>query len=81
MFLINLFIDFIKYSPKNLPTTNKNISNISIRLPKEDAYIRLQTSSISLDFEVVKSDETRYADNDQRTLVTLGLLLYLVKLS
>ena len=34
--------DFIKYSPTSLATINNNNSNISISLPREDAYIGLQ---------------------------------------
>ena len=32
-------IDFIKYSPSSLATINNNNSNISVSLPREDAYI------------------------------------------
>ena len=58
-------IDFIKYSPSSLATINNNNSNISIIFPREDAYICLQNSYISLEFEVLKNDNTRYVDNDQ----------------
>ena len=61
--------DFMKYSPNTLSTNNNNInSNISISLPREDAYICLQNSLISLDFEVVKDDDPSYVDNDQKAL-------------
>ena len=46
-------IDFIKYSPSSLATVNNANSNISVSLPREDAYICLQNSFISLDFEVL----------------------------
>ena len=62
-------IDFIKYSPSSLATINNSISNISIIFPREDAYICLQNSFISLEFEVLKNDDTRYADGDQISLV------------
>ena len=65
-------IDFIKYSPSSLATTNNNNSNISISLPREDAYIRLQHSFISVDFEVLKNDNTRYANGDEISLVNIG---------
>ena len=52
-------IDFIKYSPINLATVNNANSNISISLPREDAYICLQNSYISLEFEDLKNDNTR----------------------
>ena len=65
-------INFIKYSPSSLATINNNNSNISIIFPKEDAYICLQNSYISLEFEVLKNDDTRYADGDQISLVTFG---------
>ena len=55
-------IDFIKYSPNSLATINNNISNISISFSKKDAYICLQNSHISLEIEVLKNDDTRYAD-------------------
>ena len=34
-------IDFIKYSPSSLATVNNANSNISVSLPREDAYICL----------------------------------------
>ena len=64
--------DFIKYSPSSLATINNNNSNISIIFPREDAYICLQNSYISLEFEVLKNDDTRYADGDQISLVNFG---------
>ena len=67
-------IDFIKYSPSSLATINNNNSNISISLPREDAYICLQNSYISIEFEVLKNDDTRYADGDQISLVNFGLI-------
>ena len=65
-------IDFIKYSPSSLATINNNNSNNSIIFPREDAYICLQNSYISLEFEVLKNDDTRYADDDQISLVNFG---------
>ena len=65
-------IDFIKYSPSSLATINNKYSNISIIFPREDAYICLQNSFISLEFEVLKNDDTRYADGDQISLVNFG---------
>ena len=65
-------IDFIEYSPSSLATINNNNSNISIIFPREDAYICLQNSYISLEFEVFKNDDTRYADGDQISLVNFG---------
>ena len=65
-------IDFIKYSPSSLATINNNNSNISIIFPREDAYICLQNSFISLEFEFLKNDDTRYADGDQISLVNFG---------
>ena len=64
--------DFIKYSPSNLATIKNNNSNISVSLPREDAYICLQHSSMSVEFEVFKNDNTRYADGDQVSLVNFG---------
>ena len=65
-------IDFIKYSPSSLATVNNANSNIGISLPREDAYICLQNSYISLEFEVLKNDNTLYVDNDQISLVNFG---------
>ena len=65
-------IDFIKYSHSSLATINDSNSNISIIFPREDAYICLQNSYISLEFEVLKNDDTRYADGDQISLVNFG---------
>ena len=65
-------IDFNKYSPSSLASINNNNSNISIIFPREDAYICLQNSYNSLEFEVLKNDDTRYADGDQISLVNFG---------
>ena len=65
-------IDFIKYSPSRLATTNNANSNVSISLPREDAYICLQLSYISLEFEVLKNNNTTYANNDEINLVNFG---------
>ena len=65
-------IDFIKYSPSSLATINNSNSNISIIFPREDAYICLQNSFISLENEVLKNDNTRYADGDEINLVNFG---------
>ena len=62
-------IDFINYRPSSLATINNSISNSSIIFPREDAYICLQNSYIPLEFEVLKNDDTRYADGDQISLV------------
>ena len=65
-------IELIKYSPSSLATVNNANSNISISLPKEDAYICLQNSYISLEFEVHKIDNTRYTNGDEISLVNFG---------
>ena len=65
-------IDFIKYSPSSLATANNANSNISISLPREDAYICLQHSFISVEFEVLKNDDTRYADGEEISLANFG---------
>ena len=76
MLLINLFIkiNFIKYSLNSLGAINKKKSNFCLNFPREDAYICLQISYISLDLEVVINDETRNVDNDQIALVSMGLV-------
>ena len=65
-------IDFIKYSPSGLATINTSNSNVSIFFPREDAYICLQNSYISLEFEVLQNDDTSYADGDQISFVNFG---------
>ena len=65
-------IDFIKYSPSSLATINNANSNVSISLPREDAYICLQNSYISVEFEVLKNNNTRYNDGDEIGLVNFG---------
>ena len=65
-------IDFIKYSPSSLATINTANSNISVSLPREDAYICLQNSYISLEFEVLRNDNTRYNNGDETSLVNFG---------
>ena len=64
-------IDFIKYSSSSVATIIiiDNNSNISISLPREDAYICLQNSYISVEFEVLKNDNTRYVNGDEISLV------------
>ena len=41
-------IDFIKYNPSSLATINNTNSNVSISLPREDAYICLQNCFIQV---------------------------------
>ena len=65
-------IDFVNYSVSSLATVNNANSNISISLPKEDAYICLQHSFISVEFEVPKNDDTRFNDGDEISLVNFG---------
>ena len=65
-------IDFLKYSPSSLATVNNTNSNVSISLPREDAYICLQRSFISLEFEVLKNNDTRYTNGDEIGLVNFG---------
>ena len=65
-------INFIKYNPSSLATINNTNSNTTISFPREDAYICLQNSFISLEFEVLKNNNTRYADGDEIGLVNFG---------
>ena len=65
-------IDFIKYNPSGLATVNNANSNVSISLPREDAYICLQNSFISLEFEVLKNNNIKFADGDEISLVNFG---------
>ena len=41
-------------------------------MPREDAYICLQNSFISIEFEVLKNDNTRFANSDKISLVNFG---------
>ena len=52
-------IDFSKYSPSSSATMNTANSNISISLPREDAYKCLQLSYMSLEIENIKNDDTK----------------------
>ena len=65
-------IDFIKYSPSSLATINNTNSNTAISFPREDAYICLQNSFISLEFEVLKNNDSRYTNGDEIGLVNFG---------
>ena len=55
-----------------MATIKNNNSNVSISLPREDACICLQNFFISVDFEVLKQDDTRYVDNDLIALTNFG---------
>ena len=65
-------IDSIKNSPSSLATINNTNSNTKISFPREDAYICLQNSFISLEFEVLKNNITRYTNGDEIGLVNFG---------
>ena len=67
-------IDFINYNPSSLATINNANSNVSISLPREDAYICLQNSFISLEFEVLKNNNTRYTNDNEISLVNFELI-------
>ena len=67
-------IDFVKYIPTSLATMNKNSSIFSISFSRENAYVGLQNSYISIEIEVLKNYDTRYADGDEIALVTFGLV-------
>ena len=69
LIILSIKLIFTKYSPSSLATVNNTKSNISISFPREDAYICLQNSFISIEFEVLKQNITRYVDNDQKSLV------------
>ena len=55
-----------------MATIKNNNSNISISLPREDEYISEQNSYISLEFEVLINDDTRFDDGDEINLVNFG---------
>ena len=65
-------IDCINYSPNSLTTINNNTSNILFSFPIEDAYMCLQNSYISLEFEVLNNGNTRYADIKRLGFVIFG---------
>ena len=61
---------------------NNNNSNITINIPREDSYISLQNSYILIEFEVTHNDDTKYADNNEISLVNLGpIAFYFQKLN
>ena len=72
-------IDFIKYSPSSLATINNTNSNTTISFPREDAYICLQNSFISLEFEVLKTIIQDLLMVMKLDWLTLGQSLCLVK--
>ena len=74
-------IDYKKYSPNSLATVNNANSNITISLPREDAYISLQHSFTSLEFEVLKKIIQDMLIILKLDWLTLGQFLCLVKLS
>ena len=73
-------IDFINYSLISLATINYNTSNISISFPREDSYFRSQNPYLSNKSEVLKYDDTRYADGDEIALVNFGPVAVSVRL-
>ena len=72
-------IDFIKYSQSSLATINNTNSNTTISFPREDAYICLQNSFISLEFEVLKTIIQDLLMVMKLDWLTLGQSLCLVK--
>ena len=70
--LLVINYNFLKYSPSSLASINNINSNISISQPREDVYVCLQNSYISVEFELFKNDDTRYVDSDQISLVNFG---------
>ena len=65
-------MEFIKYYPTSLSNINNHNSIINICVGREDSYITLQNSFINLEFEVLKNDNTRFANADDIKLVNLG---------
>ena len=65
-------MEFIKYYPTSLSNINNHNSIITINVGREDSYLSLRDSYISLEFEVLKNDNTRFADADNIKLVNLG---------
>ena len=63
---------FVNYQPSSLATVNNDNSIIKISFPRENSYICLQNSYSALEFEVLKNDDTSYADNDPVALVNFG---------
>ena len=59
-------------TPSSFATINNTNSNISVSLPREDAYICLQHLFISVEFEVLKNDDARFNDGDEISLVNFG---------
>ena len=64
--------EFIKYYPTSLSNINNSNSIITINVGREDSYLCLQNSFINLEFEVLKNNNTRFADADDIKLTNLG---------
>ena len=47
-------------------------THLVVSFPREHAYICLQNIYLSIEFEVLKQDNSRYVDNDQICLVNFG---------
>ena len=64
--------DYIRYSPAETSTINTPNSQININVPRKDSVISLLNSFLDLNFEVIKKDDSRYANASEIKLVNLG---------
>ena len=65
--------DYISYSPAETSTINTPISQIYVKIPREDSVISLINSYLDLNFEVIKkADDSRYGNGNDIRLVNLG---------
>ena len=65
--------DYIRYSPSEISTINTANSQVYINIPREDSVISLLNSSLELNFDVLRADNSnRYLDGNDIRLVNLG---------
>ena len=64
----------VKYYPENLSILNTDNSTIRIIVNPQEIYLNLNESELQMEFEVLKTAGTRYADADDIRLVNLAPL-------
>ena len=65
--------DYIRYSPAEISTINKDKFQVYINIPREDSVISLLNSYLDLNFDVLQAATyNRYVDTSDIRLVNLG---------
>ena len=72
--LTSVFFELIHPSIATLTVAN---SQIPSSIAREVPYINQQRSCLNVEFEVLKTDNTRYADDDDIQLVKIGPVAFL----